>query len=255
MENQKDTALYIFPTKALAQDQLRSLKQLLEAHEALAKIEVSTFDGDTPWKERDSIRSSCRILFVNPDILHSTILPRHAEWRLFLENMKFIVLDEMHMYRFRATPGTEDTTALGVHTSFVLRRLLRVCDRVYNNRSVQLVACSATLDSPIALFQQIFGSVVAGAPVHLVDGAADTSGNGEKTLAIWKNTGDDHFCLLKRCAQLVIEACCAGLRTIAFCKVKLTPNLDRLDVSPEKIASSLCEQLWKASKPQTLARK
>ena len=87
------TAMYIFPTKALAQDQKRSLTELLGCCEGLQGVKVATFDGDTPQEDRAYIRENASVIFVNPDMLHVTILPREEEWRRFFTNLKLVVLD------------------------------------------------------------------------------------------------------------------------------------------------------------------
>jgi DEAD/DEAH box helicase domain-containing protein len=84
-------AMYIFPTKALAQDQRRSLKEMIGFMPGLEGVLVETFDGDTPMAERNTIRDEARIIFTNPDMLHITILPKEDKWRTFLKNLKYVV--------------------------------------------------------------------------------------------------------------------------------------------------------------------
>ena len=84
-------AMYIFPTKALAQDQRRSLKEMMGFMPGLEEMMVETFDGDTPMNERNAIREEARIIFTNPDMLHITILPKEDKWRTFLQNLKYVV--------------------------------------------------------------------------------------------------------------------------------------------------------------------
>ena len=90
-EDYNSRAMYIFPTKALAQDQKRSLKEMLAYMPGLETTVVETFDGDTPMGERNAIREEARIIFTNPDMLHVTILPQEERWRTFLKNLKFVV--------------------------------------------------------------------------------------------------------------------------------------------------------------------
>ncbi|HID06977.1 MAG TPA: DEAD/DEAH box helicase, partial [Armatimonadetes bacterium] len=106
-------ALYIFPTKALAQDQLRKLRELgLFEH-----IIAWTYDGDTPVSERRTVRETCPLIFTNPDMLHLAILPNHHLWRRFLANLRFVVLDELHTYH----------GIFGMHVASIIRRLRRLC--------------------------------------------------------------------------------------------------------------------------------
>ncbi|RYP54292.1 hypothetical protein DL768_000866 [Monosporascus sp. mg162] len=111
-------AMYIFPTKALAQDQRRSLKEMLSYLNGLEEVLVETFDGDTPMQDRNQIRDEARIIFTNPDMLHITILPQEDKWRTFLKNLKYVVvanpqehfrtifgLDEVHLIDFDGSPS------------------------------------------------------------------------------------------------------------------------------------------------------
>jgi DEAD/DEAH box helicase domain-containing protein len=110
-------ALYLFPTKALAQDQLRALGQLLEGD--LARIRVGVYDGDTPRAARGAIRRRAAIVLTNPDMLHLGILPNHHLWASFFKNLRYVVLDEAHVYR----------GVFGSQVGCVLRRLRRVCSQ------------------------------------------------------------------------------------------------------------------------------
>ncbi len=108
-------ALYLFPTKALAQDQLAELQETVASLEE--SIGIHTFDGDTPDDARRAIRSRARVVLTNPDMLHSGILPFHARWSRFFQNLRYVVIDELHTYR----------GVFGSHLCNVLRRLRRVC--------------------------------------------------------------------------------------------------------------------------------
>ena len=129
-DDQKTTALYLFPTKALSQDQMHELQNLSEAAEL--GLRTSTFDGDTPADLRRKIRASAHVAITNPDMLHAAILPHHAKWACFLETLKYLVIDELHSYR----------GVFGSHVANVLRRLHRVC-AFYGSRP-QILCCSAT---------------------------------------------------------------------------------------------------------------
>jgi DEAD/DEAH box helicase domain-containing protein len=110
-------ALYLFPTKALAQDQLRNLRNQF-CPDILREEDCSTFDGDTPRESRTEIKKSAKILFSNPDMLHIGILPNHQSWSSFLRRLRFVVVDEAHIYR----------GVFGSHVALVLRRLSRLCE-------------------------------------------------------------------------------------------------------------------------------
>ncbi|KAF2676446.1 P-loop containing nucleoside triphosphate hydrolase protein [Lentithecium fluviatile CBS 122367] len=170
-------AMYIFPTKALAQDQRRSLKEMLRFMGGLQDILVETFDGDTPMADRNYIRDEARIIFTNPDMLHITILPQEEAWRSFLQNLKFVVVDELHVYN----------GLFGAHVAFIMRRLRRICAAV-GNHHVKFISCSATVANPEAHMKTIFGVD----EVKLTD--FDGSPSGRKEFLCWntpfKDPGD-----------------------------------------------------------------
>src|SRR6187402_2930136 len=128
-------ALYLFPTKALAQDQLAELHQLVQLveREGAGEIGVFTYDGDTPQDARRAIRTRANVVLSNPDMLHSGILPHHPRWAKLFENLRFIVIDELHAYR----------GVFGSHLCNVLRRLRRIA-RHYGS-TPQVVCSSATI--------------------------------------------------------------------------------------------------------------
>jgi DEAD/DEAH box helicase domain-containing protein len=130
-------ALYLFPTKALAQDQLAELYDLNQRLDN--RFGVFTYDGDTPSDARKSIREKSHIVLTNPDMLHTGILPHHTRWTRLFENLRYIVLDELHTYR----------GVFGSHLCNVLRRLQRIA-RFYG-REPQFICCSATIANPGAL--------------------------------------------------------------------------------------------------------
>ncbi|MDQ6699359.1 MAG: DEAD/DEAH box helicase, partial [Acidobacteriota bacterium] len=109
-------ALYLFPTKALAEDQLHEFQSLVEAMGS--DIRAFTYDGDTPQDARRAIRQRANVVFTNPDMLHSGILPHHTKWAKLFENLRYIVIDELHYYR----------GVYGSHMANVLRRLQRLCE-------------------------------------------------------------------------------------------------------------------------------
>ncbi|PGH16614.1 hypothetical protein AJ80_05116 [Polytolypa hystricis UAMH7299] len=202
--------MYIFPTKALAQDQRRSMKELLGYMHGLEDVLVETFDGDTAMSDRNAIRDEARIIFTNPDMLHITILPQESAWRTFLKNLKFVVVDELHVYN----------GLFGSHVAFVMRRLRRICAAV-GNRHVKFVSCSATVANPEAHMKTIFGVE----DVKLVD--FDGSPSGRKEFICWntpyKDPGDSSSGRgnsFQESARLFCQLVLRGVRVIAFCKIR-----------------------------------
>ncbi len=165
-------ALYIFPTKALAQDQLRSLKQiahplsLRSRSEMISLQAMATFDGDTPQDERANIRKQARVVLTNPDMLHLGILPNHQSWSKLFRNLKYVVVDETHIYR----------GVFGSHVANVLRRLRRLC--AFYGSNPQFICCSATIANP-----QEHAQNIVGLPFQPV--TEDGSPHGEKYFTFW----------------------------------------------------------------------
>jgi len=139
-------AIYLFPTKALSQDQMAELQELIDA--AGEPVGTFTYDGDTPGDARKAIRAHGDIVITNPDMLHTGILPHHTKWIKLFQNLKYIVIDELHSYR----------GVFGSHMTNVLRRLKRICD-FYGSRP-QFICCSATIANPRELAERLIeGSV------------------------------------------------------------------------------------------------
>ncbi len=137
-------ALYLFPTKALSQDQLAELRDVIGLiGTAQVEIKAHTFDGDTPQAARQAIRSSGHIVVTNPDMLHQGILPHHTKWIKLFENLRYVVIDELHNYR----------GVFGSHLANLLRRLRRITN-FYGARP-QFICCSATIANPRELAEQI----------------------------------------------------------------------------------------------------
>jgi DEAD/DEAH box helicase domain-containing protein len=151
LENPDTRALYLFPTKALAQDQLSELQDL--GRQMGEPFGVFTYDGDTPSDARQSIRQQGHIVLTNPDMLHAGILPHHTKWTRLFENLQYIVIDELHTYR----------GVFGSHLANVLRRLKRIT-RFYG-RNPQFIFSSATIANPGELAGRLIG-----ADVDLLDG-------------------------------------------------------------------------------------
>lgn len=134
-------AMYLFPTKALSQDQRAELDEITAL--LSEEIGIFTYDGDTPQDARKAIRTRGHIVLTNPDMLHSGILPHHTKWIRLFENLKFIVIDEVHNYR----------GVFGSHLANVLRRLKRIC-RFYGSKP-QFILCSATIANPLELSEKM----------------------------------------------------------------------------------------------------
>jgi len=141
LENADTRALYLFPTKALAQDQLAELHDLSKRLDD--RFGVFTYDGDTPSDARKAIRERGHVVLTNPDMLHTGILPHHTKWMRLFENLRYIVIDELHTYR----------GVFGSHLANVLRRLRRV-SRFYGSNP-QFICCSATIANPGELASQL----------------------------------------------------------------------------------------------------
>ncbi|MBI4339147.1 MAG: DEAD/DEAH box helicase, partial [Chloroflexi bacterium] len=156
-------ALYLYPTKALAQDQLRSLHALCGRELPVA---AEVFDGDTPREARERVKRSAQVVLTNPDMLHLGILPNHRSWARLLQNLRYVVLDEAHVYR----------GVFGSHVAAVLRRLLRLCRRY--GSAPQFILSSATLGNPAEHAERL-----TGLPCHAV--TEDGSPYGGKTFAFW----------------------------------------------------------------------
>jgi len=143
-------ALLLFPTKALGQDQVAEFAELAGA--SGLRVSASTYDGDTPAPIRSAVRSAGQVVVTNPDMLHAAILPHHTKWFQLFEQLRYIVIDELHTYR----------GVFGGHVANVLRRLLRICAH-YGSHPI-IVCCSATIGNPAELAQALTGR-----PVRVVD--------------------------------------------------------------------------------------
>ena len=150
MDNPDSRALYIFPTKALAQDQKSELNEIIT--EAEVSINSYTYDGDTSANIRQKVRKAGHIVITNPDMLHSAILPHHTKWVSLFENLKYVIIDELHIYR----------GVFGSHVSNVIRRLKRICE--FYGASPVFICTSATIANPKELAEHL-----TGANMELVD--------------------------------------------------------------------------------------
>ncbi len=157
LANSSTRALYMFPTKALAQDQKSEINEIIQA--AGVDINSYTYDGDTPANIRQRVRQAGHVVITNPDMLHSAILPHHTKWVSLFENLKFVVIDELHTYR----------GVFGSHVANVIRRLKRIC-RYYGSNPV-FICTSATIANPLELAENLTGE-----KMHLIDNNGAPSG-------------------------------------------------------------------------------
>lgn len=143
LRDDESRALYLFPTKALSSDQVAELYEVIKAMDA--PIKAFTFDGDTPVSARKAIRQAGHIVVTNPDMLHAGILPHHTKWVKLFENLKYIVIDEIHAYR----------GVFGSNLANLLRRLKRICE--FYGAHPQFICCSATIANPRELAEKLTG--------------------------------------------------------------------------------------------------
>ncbi len=215
------TALFLFPTKALARDQEKAIGALLQGVDSGAV--VAPYDGDTPSDARREIRTKARLIVSNPDMLHMGILPHHSDWANFFSGLSFVVIDELHMYR----------GVFGAHVSNVIRRLLRVA-RFYGANPT-FAACSATIANPSELAEKVVGQNVQTV-------SKSTAPKGPRTLAIFNPaTIDEETGVrrsnLKETARLSADLVRMGLQTLVFCQSRRSVELV-LTYLRERIASS-----------------
>ncbi len=197
-ERPTSRALLVYPTKALAQDQLRKLGEF-GAGEA---FRAATYDGDTPRNQRRRIKRECQVVLTNPDMLHIGILPYHHTWAEFFRNLDYVVLDEVHTYR----------GVFGSHTANVIRRLRRIAAKYGANP--RFVACSATIGNPGELFGEL-----TGLPARVID--EDGAPQGRRFFMLWQPpvvkqaTGQRRSASLEA-AELLCEMVRKGVRCIVF---------------------------------------
>ena len=212
LDNPETKALYLFPTKALAQDQVRALRRLADAHPDLDPlVRCGTYDGDTPSPTRRKLRGEANIILSNPDMLHQGILPYHSRWGSFFSHLRYVVVDEIHSYR----------GVFGSNVANVLRRLQRVC-RHYGSRPV-FVMCSATIANPQELAERLIGQ-----PVALVDD--DGSPRGPRRFVLWNPPYVDSAKMERRSSNeeahdLLVELLRRGVQTIAFARTRVVAEL------------------------------
>ena len=217
----KERALYLYPTKALAQDQARALAELKAPN-----VRAAIYDGDTPGERRWQIRRWANVILTNPDMLHVGMLPHHDRWADALHNLRYIVVDEAHVYR----------GVFGSHVGNVLRRLRRLAG-VYG-ASPQLLFASATIANPGEL-----AAALGGIEATVVD--HDAAPRAERTIALWNPELLDAELGLRasplgEASRLMAALVSRGLRTICFAKSRKAAELihkftvDRVDTATGK---------------------
>ncbi len=214
LRDENSRALFLFPTKALAQDQLESLHKLwsrLPLDVQAGGFPAAVYDGDTPASQRSSIRKTSHIVLSNPDMLHTGILPHHALWAEFFQNLRYIVLDELHIYR----------GIFGSHVANVLRRLKRIT-RFYGS-SPQFILTSATIANPQAHAERITAQ-----RVRLID--QDGSGKGPRHFLFYNPPLVDESLGLRRSAllesvRLADDLLAYDIQTVLFGRTRRTVEL------------------------------
>lgn len=215
-------ALFIYPTKALAQDQLSAINQLLSSISVFTHtsapfshpyppVSSAIYDGDTPQTSRPAIRQKSRLVLSNPDMLHTGILPHHTAWAEFFRSLRFVVIDEMHIYR----------GVFGSHVANVIRRLKRVA--CFYGSSPQFILTSATIANPTELASRLIET-----PVTLIDD--DGSARGEKSFLIYNPPIIDRelgirLSLLKECVRLADDLLAHQVQTILFARSRRTVEI------------------------------
>ncbi len=220
-QNSRTRAIYLFPTKALAQDQLRALSELSHQFKAIAtqnnngipKINprIGTYDGDTPKNSRTKLRQEGNIILTNPDMLHIGIMPNHKLWGHFLKDLRYIVVDEAHIYR----------GVFGSHVAAVFRRLTRLC-QLYGSQP-QFICCSVTIANPGEHIERLTGCT----PMVVDD---DGSPQAPKQFALWNPPFVDKQKTTRRspngeAANLFSQLIRNDVRNITFTKARVVAEL------------------------------
>ena len=216
-------ALYLFPTKALAQDQLRSLKELA-CPELVSPGCCATFDGDTPQSERGEIKRKAKVVLTNPDMLHLGILPNHKSWSRLFRSLKYVVIDEAHIYR----------GVFGSHVANILRRLRRLCAS-YGSKP-QFICCSATIANPKEHAEKLVGL-----PYEVI--SEDGSPHGGKSFVFWNpplvdETGVGRHSSNSEATFLFTELIRNDIRSLVFTRTRKLTELIYI-YSREQLGSSL----------------
>ncbi|HXI96406.1 MAG TPA: DEAD/DEAH box helicase, partial [Candidatus Acidoferrum sp.] len=206
MESPEKRALYLFPTKALAQDQLAELSAL--KHGLPIELRVDTYDGDTPPGRRTAIREGGHVVMTNPDMLHTGLLPHHTRWRRLFSSLEFVVIDELHTYR----------GLFGSQVANVIRRLKRIC--AFYGSNPTFICASATIANPLELAKRLLEEE----NVELIERSG--APRGERRLIFYNPPLVNREMGIRRSSMLEARRIAApwirsGVQTIVFCRSRL----------------------------------
>jgi DEAD/DEAH box helicase domain-containing protein len=209
LERPEARALYLFPTKALSQDQQSELGESVLM--ADVPVKVAIYDGDTPPSLRASARETGQIILSNPDMLHAGILPNHPRWITFLKHLEFVVIDELHTYR----------GIFGSHVTNVIRRLRRIC--AFYGANPTFIACSATIGNPQELAEGVVGS-----SMQLIN--ENGAPRGEKHLVLYNPPLVDRVQGIRKgvvneSQRIAIRLLRRGVKTIVFARSRVRTEL------------------------------
>lgn len=229
LENPDSRSIYLFPTKALSQDQLQELHDLISFTEQ--DIRTYTFDGDTPVTARKAIRRSGHIVITNPDMLHQGILPHHTIWVKLFENLRFVVIDEIHHYR----------GVFGSHLANLVRRLKRIAN--FYGSSPQFICCSATIANPLELAEKLIAE-----PLTLIDKSGAPTGKKHFVFynppVVNRELGIRRS-IINEISQLARHLLAAKVQFIVFARSRIRVEIitryikeaaKKLHISPEKVS-------------------
>lgn len=216
--NSEHTSLLLFPTKALSQDQHRSLLSFIGDLTSINKDLIKTYDGDTSKNERAEVKSKANIILTNPDMLHLTMLPNHQTWARFLRNLKYVIIDELHIYK-----GT-----FGSNVAYILRRLRRVCE-LFGNYDIQFISSSATLNDGALHLAKMTGLNDTNEIVW-IDEAMNGSPCGEKSIVGWNPDLEYGGGMVSDTSKIIVKLLKLNVRTIVFCTIRKTVELTMKEV-------------------------
>jgi len=194
LADQQSCALYLYPLKALANDQLQKLRSLEQ--KIGSRLAPSTYDGDTPTSKRRRIKQTSRIILTNPHALHY-YLPWHHQWRRFFQNLRYIVIDEAHTYR----------GVFGTNVALLLQRFFRLLS--HYDASPQLILASASIANPRRYARDLTGRIFTAI-------AEDTSARGEKRIVFWDAAADPRHSTFTQAARILSFLTTGGLQTLCF---------------------------------------
>lgn len=211
LTNNESTSLLLFPTKALSQDQHRSFMEFLLELPQINKNLISTFDGDTTKHDRTFIRNNSNVILTNPDMLHLTIIPNHSNWIRFLKNLKYIVIDELHIYK----------GSFGSNVAYILRRLRRICS-LFGNNQIQFIASSATLNNASLHLSKMTGLIddYNNEKILWIDEKLNGSPCGIRNIIGWNPNLDNGGSMISDSCKIIVQLLKLNIRTIVFCTVR-----------------------------------